>query len=183
MTIGCLNHTGPRGRACTSCATRSTSSRGSRTSWSTSTAAPPTPLGAVAARPGFSATSASSKIQGFFLNSTHFDWTSREIRYGEADLTDDRRQALRRQHLRERSGPAEAAESRVRQGNEILCNPPGRGLGPQAHVRHRLPERRRVRLDRLSGAVRRSCRPGAPNGVFWPSWALELVRNADFSVR
>src|SRR5205085_8509292 len=23
-------------------------------------------------------------IQGFFLNSTHFDWTSKEIRYGEA---------------------------------------------------------------------------------------------------
>ena len=24
-----------------------------------------------------------AKIQGFFLNSTHFDWTSKEVRYGE----------------------------------------------------------------------------------------------------
>ena len=24
-----------------------------------------------------------AKIQGFFLNSTHFDWTINEIRYGE----------------------------------------------------------------------------------------------------
>ena len=41
-----------------------------------------------------------SQIEGFFLNSTHFDWTSREIQFGEADLSADRRQALRRQHRR-----------------------------------------------------------------------------------
>ena len=55
-----------------------------------------------------------AKIQGFFLNATHFDWTSNEIRYGNQISRLTGRQALRRQHRRERPGSAPAARHRAR---------------------------------------------------------------------
>ena len=70
-----------------------------------------------------------AQAQGFFLNSTHFDWTQTELRYG-----DDISRRLGGAHFiintgENGKGPLVPA-SRVKQGNEILCNPPGRGLGP-----------------------------------------------------
>ena len=95
-----------------------------------------------------------AKIQGFFLNSTHFDWTSREIRYGEqisrmtggkhfvVNTAENGRGPLRPEQpgsLRQR-GPLQPARARARAA---------------ADVQHRLPQRRRVRLDRQSGQVGR----------------------------
>jgi endoglucanase len=70
------------------------------------------------------------KIRGFFTNDTHFNWAYREIRYANEvsrltgglhfviDTRADGRGPLRNPHP-------------VTQGNEDLCNPPGRGLGPK----------------------------------------------------
>jgi hypothetical protein len=64
-------------------------------------------------------------IRGFFLNSSHFDWTSNELRYGNKVA--------------------------------ILCNPPGRGLGP-----------------------RPTTATGDPPGATWfPAYALDLAINAN----
>ena len=78
-----------------------------------------------------------AEIQGFFLNSTHFDWTSHEINYGEADLAADRRQALRGQHGRERPGPAGPPQpGQVRQRDPL--QPARPRTWAQADLRHRL---------------------------------------------
>jgi endoglucanase len=71
-----------------------------------------------------------SSIEGFFLNSTHFDWTSSEISYGRRIS-----RALYGKHFVVNTavngqGPLRP-HNRVRNGNEVLCNPPGRGLGPR----------------------------------------------------
>jgi cellulase/cellobiase CelA1 len=71
-----------------------------------------------------------SKIRGFFLNDTHFNWAYREIEYGNkvsaltgglhfvVDTRGDGNGPLLNKHP-------------VTQGIEQLCNPPGRGLGPK----------------------------------------------------
>ncbi|MDQ6816395.1 MAG: glycoside hydrolase family 6 protein, partial [Actinomycetota bacterium] len=70
-----------------------------------------------------------SQIQGFFLNATHFDWTAREIRYGQAisRMTGGTHFVVNTGE--NGRGPLRPPDP-VHQGNEVLCNPPGRGLGP-----------------------------------------------------
>ena len=71
-----------------------------------------------------------AQIQGFFLNATHFDWTSNEIRYGEqiSRLTGGKHFVVNTGD--NGRGPLRPPD-RVHSGNEILCNPAGRGLGPR----------------------------------------------------
>ena len=69
------------------------------------------------------------KIRGFFLGDTHFNWAYKEIQFGDkvARLTglhfvvDTRADG---------QGPIRNPNP-VTQGNEQLCNPPHRGLGPK----------------------------------------------------
>ena len=70
-----------------------------------------------------------SEIQGFFLNATHFDWTRKEIRYGEkiSRMTGGKHFVVNT--AMNGRGPVIPA-NRVDDGNENLCSPPGRGLGP-----------------------------------------------------
>jgi endoglucanase len=124
-----------------------------------------------------------AKIQGFFLNSTHFDWTSNEIRFGEkiARLTGGK-------HFVVNTGTNGRGPLRppdiVHQGNEVLCNPPGRGLGLRPTADTGYPDVDMFAWTTNPGESGGPCRPGAPNtGVFWPAYALSLVRNADFNTR
>jgi endoglucanase len=124
-----------------------------------------------------------SKIQGFFLNATHFDWTSKEIRFGEkiSRLTGGT-------HFVVNTGTSGRGPLRppdiVRQGNEVLCNPPGRGLGPRPTADTGYPNVDMFAWTTNPGESGGPCRPGAPKtGVFWPAYALSLVRNADFNAR
>jgi endoglucanase len=124
-----------------------------------------------------------SKIQGFFLNSTHFDWTSKEIAYGEkvSRLTGGKHFVINT--AENGQGPLRP-HNVAKQGNEVLCDPPGRGLGPlpTSNTRHQ-------NVDAFAwianpGVSGGQCRPGAPpSGVFWPALALELVHHEDFQVR
>ena len=69
------------------------------------------------------------KIRGFFLNDTHFNWSYREIQYGNqiSRLTGGLHFVVdTRGNGR---GPIRNPDP-VHQGNEQLCNPPHRGLGP-----------------------------------------------------
>jgi endoglucanase len=128
------------------------------------------------------------RIQGFFTNSTHQDWTSKEIRYG--------RWLVRRlggtphfvvNTAANGRGPL-IPKSRVRHGNSFRCNAPGRGLGPRPTSD--VPSRYR-NLDGLfwignPGRSAGSCAHSAdapPTGAFWLDYALELIRNADFRIR
>lgn len=69
-------------------------------------------------------------IQGFFLNSTHFDWTSSEVAYGQKVLRLVHGKHFVVSTAVNGQGPLRP-RNRVRDGNEVLCNPSGRGLGPR----------------------------------------------------
>jgi endoglucanase len=130
------------------------------------------------------------RIQGFFTNSTHQNWTSREIRYGRALV----RALGGRPHYVINTavngrGPL-IPKDRVRFGNSFRCNAPGRGLGPKPTAT--VPARYR-NLDgffwignpgRSAGScVRPEHGTPPPAGHFWVDYALELIRNADYRIR
>ena len=99
-TIDCLALSAAR-RASTRCATASTSSRSCPTRRSTSRPAPPT--GSRAERTAKQLRYIGiAKVRGFMLNVTHDDWTAANIKHGLDDLAPGGRQALHRQHLRQR---------------------------------------------------------------------------------
>jgi endoglucanase len=123
-----------------------------------------------------------AQIQGFFLNSTHYDWTRREIRYGEkiSRMTGGKHFVVNTSM--NGRGPLTPPDP-VHDGNEVLCNPPGRGLGPKPTA-----ETGFRRVDAFAwilhpGESTGICGPGAARtGQFYLSYALALVRNANFSV-
>jgi endoglucanase len=123
-----------------------------------------------------------SEIQGFFLNATHFDWTRKEIRYGEkiSRMTGGKHFVVNT--AVNGHGPVIPTD-RVQNGNEDLCSPPRRGLGP-------LPtfDTGFARVDAFAWIAypgrSGGCGVGAPpTGRFWVARALSLVRHADFKVR
>jgi endoglucanase len=115
--------------------------------------------------------------QGFFVNATHFDWTSTEVHYGQQIS-----RALGGVHFVVNTagsgrGPL-ATANRVTDGNEQLCNPPGRGLGPQTtNTGYKWVDA--FLWFNNPGNSGGACRPGAPpTAVFWPAYAVMLVQNA-----
>jgi len=123
-----------------------------------------------------------AKIQGFFLNSTHFDWTLKEIRYGEAisRMTGGKHFVVNTGEGGQ--GPL-IPRDRVHQGNEVLCNPPGRGLGPKPTTHTRFRNVDAFLWTSNPGESGGKCVPGAPpTGAYWPAYGLMLVRHANFHV-
>ncbi|MGZ4299006.1 MAG: glycoside hydrolase family 6 protein [Solirubrobacteraceae bacterium] len=124
------------------------------------------------------------QAQGFFLNSTHFDWTTSEIAYGQrlsralggahfVISTSDNGQGPLRPH------------DRVHHGNEILCNPPGRGLGPRPTTSTAYAFTDAFAWIALPGKSGGACGPGVkapPTGDFWPAYAVGLVRHANYNI-
>jgi endoglucanase len=124
-----------------------------------------------------------SEIQGFFVNSTHFDWTMKSIKYGEliSRLTGGKHFVV---NTAENGRGPLIPRDRVQNGNEVLCNPPGRGLGPLPTFDTGFRNVDAFAWIAYPGRSGGQCRPGAPaTGVFWPQWAVQLVRNADFAVK
>ena len=127
------------------------------------------------------------KIAGFFTNSTHHNRTTKEIRYanGLSRMTRGKHFVV---NTAVNGKGALRPKHKVRYGNSIRCNPRGRGLGPRptAQVPARYP-----RLDGLfwignPGRSAGNCgtsRNAPPTGTFWLSYALELIRNADYRLR
>jgi endoglucanase len=123
-----------------------------------------------------------AKIQGFFLNSTHFDWTAKEIAYGErvSRLTGGKHFVVNT--AENGQGPL-IPRNRAKDGNEVLCNPPGRGLGPLPTATTGYPNVDAFAWIAIPGKSGGQCVPGAPpTGASWPAYALMLVRNANFAV-
>ncbi len=119
---------------------------------------------------------------GFFLNATHFDWTTTEVHYGQKIS-----KMLGGVHFIVNTGSNGRGplrpRRRVHHGNEVLCNPPGRGLGPLS-VGNDIAQQTNYRdVDGLlwfsnPGGSGGACRPGAPpTGIFWPKRAVMLARN------
>jgi endoglucanase len=124
-----------------------------------------------------------AKIQGFFLNSTHFDWTTNEIRYGNkiSRMTGGKHFVINTGENGQ--GPLRPRDI-VHAGNEVLCNPPGRGLGPAPTANTGYPSVNMFAWTTNPGESGGSCVAGAPpTGEYWPAYAAMLVQNADFNVR
>jgi endoglucanase len=132
-----------------------------------------------------------AKVQGFFLNATHFDWTKREIRYGNqiSRLTGGKHFVVNTGVNGQ--GPLTPPDI-VKDGNEVLCNPVGRGLGPKPTTKTGYPNVDMFAYTTNPGESGGQCQelgpkyelPGAPpTGTYWPKYAAMLVRNANFSVR
>jgi endoglucanase len=128
-----------------------------------------------------------AKIEGFLLNATHFDWTSREIRYGNkiSSLTGGKHFIVNTGE--NGRGPLRPRDI-VRTGNEVLCNPVGRGLGPKPTTHTGYPKVDMFAWTSNPGESGGQCddQPGyelrgaPPGGEYWPAYALMLVHNARF---
>ncbi len=122
------------------------------------------------------------QAQGFFLNSTHFDWTKSELVYGQRIA-----RGLGGVHFVVSTavngrGPLVPA-SRVRSGNEVLCNPSGRGLGPRPSGTTGYQYADGFVWIGNPGRSGGACVPGAPpTGAFWKAYAVGLAQRANFSV-
>jgi endoglucanase len=70
-----------------------------------------------------------AQAQGFFVNATHNDWTTADIHYGQqiAKLTGGKHFIVQTDD--NGRGPLVPKDKQL-SGNEDLCNPPGRGVGP-----------------------------------------------------
>jgi endoglucanase len=124
-----------------------------------------------------------AKIAGFFLNSTHFDWTSHEVGYGNqiSRMTGGK-------HFVVNTGENGQGPLRPRDilhaGLEVLCNPPGRGLGPLPTANTGFRNVDMFAWTSNPGESGGSCVAGAPpTGAYWPAYGAMLVQNADFNVR
>jgi endoglucanase len=122
------------------------------------------------------------KIQGFFTNSTHFAWTRKEISYGRRISRATGGKHFVVSTAVNGRGPL-VPRSRVRYGNSVLCNPSGRGLGPRPTTKTGF-----ARVDGFfwvgnPGRSGGPCHGSPKTGVFWPAYAMGLVRRADFRVR
>jgi endoglucanase len=122
------------------------------------------------------------QTQGFLLNSTHFDWTTTEIAYGQQIA-----KALGGVHFVVNTGESGqgplAPRDIAHHGNEVLCNPPGRGLGPKASTDVGYAWVDAFAWTSNPGESGGPCVPGAPKtGVYWPRYAVGLVRHANFNV-
>lgn len=110
------------------------------------------------------------KIRGFFTNDTHENWTIDEVRWAT--------KVSKRTHgahfivntADNGTGP-KLNHNRVKNGNEELCNPPGRGLGiPTTTVTgYRLADA--FMWTHPPGNSSGKCNGGPPGGVFWPARA------------
>jgi endoglucanase len=131
-----------------------------------------------------------AKIQGFFLNSTHFDRTSKEIAYGNkiSSATGGKHFVI---NTGENGQGALVPKDIVTYGNEILCNPKGRGLGPKPTTQTGAHNVDMFAWTSNPGESGGACRPnlpqyelqGAPGtGAYWPAYGLMLLKNANFTV-
>ncbi len=124
-----------------------------------------------------------AKTQGFFLNATHFDWTSHEIHYGNQISARTAGKHFVVNTGENGQGPLRPRNI-VHAGNEVLCNPPGRGLGPLPTASTGYPNVDMFAWTSNPGESGGSCVAGAPpTGAYWPAYAAALVQNADFNVR
>jgi hypothetical protein len=134
-------------------------------------------------------------IRGFWTNGTHFAWSINEIRWAQ-DIANDLKTISHGHYAahfvvntaQNGQGP-KIPTNIVKQGNEELCNPSGRGLGrmPTGQVNPTFDGKNFQYLDGflwtgVPGRSHNSNCPGGPwkpAGVFDPRFALELAQNAN----
>lgn len=119
-----------------------------------------------------------SSIRGFYTNDTHLNWTIDEIKWGDKvsamtggshfiiNTADNGRGPKRNPHP-------------VKQGNEDLCNPPGRGAGPPTTTQTGVPAVDAFMWTHVPGSSSGTCNGGTPSGTFFLARALTESANAN----
>jgi endoglucanase len=113
------------------------------------------------------------KIRGFWTNDTHEDWTINEVHWGErvSRLTHGAHFIVNT--ATNGQGPLVPAD-RVHQGNEVLCNAPGRGIGPLPQVDPGYSGVDAFLWTAPPGNSSGACNGGPPAGTFWPAKAVAM---------
>jgi Glycosyl hydrolases family 6 len=119
-----------------------------------------------------------NKITGFWTNDTHINWTINEIRWGNkvSRLTGGAHFVINT--AQNGNGPL-LNKHPTTQGVEDLCNPPGRGLGPQPTTSTGFPRVDAFIWSSAPGISSGSCNGGTPSGTFWTAHAVSLAANAN----
>jgi endoglucanase len=117
------------------------------------------------------------RVQGFFTNDTHENWTIDEIRYGEriSRLTHGAHFIVNTSE----NGRGPKRNSTRAHGNNDLCNPPGRGLGPRPTTHTGFRGLDALLWTHPPGNSGGTCNGGPPSGVFWPARAIGLAARAN----
>ncbi|MDE3131675.1 MAG: glycoside hydrolase family 6 protein [Acidobacteriota bacterium] len=122
-----------------------------------------------------------AQAQGFFVNATHNEWTTTDVHYGQqiARLTGGKHFIVQTDD--NGRGPL-IPTNRQASGNEVLCNPAGRGTGPlswdtgYAYTDGFLWFNNPGNSDGPCGAG------DPPVAQFWPAYAVGLVQNGTSQV-
>jgi endoglucanase len=117
-------------------------------------------------------------IRGFFTNDTHMNWTANEMRWGEkvSALTGGAHFIINTAD--NGHGPV-LNRHPSRDGNEDLCNPPGRGAGPPTTHATGYPAVDAFMWIHVPGTSSGRCNGGTAAGTFWLVRALTEARNAN----
>lgn len=117
------------------------------------------------------------QIRGFYTNDTHLNWTIDEVRWATrvSQLTGGAHFIVNT--AQNGRGPLRNPHPTT-QGNEDLCNPPGRGLGPRPTTDTGFA-RADAWLWTSPPGNSSGCGGGPPGGVFWPARAIGLAERAN----
>ncbi len=117
-----------------------------------------------------------AQAQGFFVNSTHNEWVTTEMHFGQEISRD-----LGGAHFVVQSGTA-GRGPRLNphpetQGVEDLCNPPGLGLGPLTWNTGYQDVDGLLWFSNVGFTGNAPCHDGEPGlATFWPSYAYQIVK-------
>jgi endoglucanase len=117
------------------------------------------------------------KIQGFFTNDTHINWTIDEIHWAQKVSAKSGGAHFIVNTAQNGNGPLRP-HNRVKNGNEVLCNPPGRAMGPPPTTTTGYARADAFLWTGPPGNSSGSCNGGTPSGTFWPARAIELASRA-----
>jgi endoglucanase len=116
-----------------------------------------------------------AQAQGFFVNATHNDWTTTDVHFGQqiAAMTGGKHFIVQTDD--NGRGPL-VPPDRKKNGNEDLCNPPGRGTGPLTwDTGYKFVDG--FLWFNNAGNSDGPCGAGDPPvSAFWPAYAVGLVQ-------
>ena len=118
------------------------------------------------------------KTRGFFTNDTHNNWTINEINWGNKIVG-----LLHGGHFivntaNNGRGPLRPRNT-VTQGNEVLCNAPGRALGRRPATSTGFSSVDAFLWTGVPGNSTGTCNGGPPAGTFWPDRGIGEASRAN----
>jgi endoglucanase len=116
-------------------------------------------------------------IRGFFTNDTHSNWTIDEIRWATKVSRMTHGAHFIVNTATNGHGPL-IPRNRVKNGNEVLCNPPGRSMGPPPTTTTGFTKVDAFLWTGPPGNSSGHCHGGTSPGTFWAERAIALAAHA-----